>query len=293
MAAITVATEHGLRVAGQSSDPLHGADVTALAPNRAGLWALVAQREIFRITRGEAARITSLDGPIAHCLTDCSGTLFVGTEDSGLYRLDDDHLKRVSAFDDAPGRTDWFQPPGHRPATTWSLACGPGQLYVNVHVGGLLRSRDGGASFVQTIDVNLDVHEVALGPDGRLWAATGKAGLAESRDGGGTWSFHTKGLPATYLTCVAPAEDTVMVAASSGFGSGDDAVYRFDGKKFVRCDYGLPDRFGHLNARQLVAQGRRAAVAGGDGNVYSTEDGGRSWRVALEGLASVRAIALA
>src|SRR4051794_30040402 len=251
MAAITVATERGLRVAGHSSDPLDGGDVTALAPGRAGMWALVRHREIFRVARGEAEHVATLDGPRAWCLVDYSGTLFIGTEESGLYKLEGSTLGRVAGFDEAPGRSEWFQPPGHRPATTWSLASGAGQLYVNVHVGGLLRSRDGGASFTQTIDVDLDVHEVQLGSDGRLWAATGQNGLAESRDAGVNWSFHSAGLPAKYLTCAAPAEEGVLVAASSGFGAGDDAVYRFDGKKFLHCSYGLPEKLGHLNARQL------------------------------------------
>lgn len=294
MAAITVATEQGIRVMGHSADPLHGADVTALASGRAGLWALVRHREIFRIARGQAEPIATIEGPQAHCLADYSGSLFIGTEDSGLFRLDDGKLARVAGFDAAPGRSEWWQPPGHRPATTWSLACASGQLYVNVHVGGILRSRDGGASFTQTIDVDVDVHEVQVGGDGRLWAATGQNGLAESRDCGVNWSFHSTALPAKYLTCVAPMDEGVLVVASSGFGSGDDAVYRFDGKKFIRCTYGLPEVFGeHLNARQLTAHGRRAAVAGGDGRVYATEDGGHSWRVAFDELAAVRGVLLA
>jgi hypothetical protein len=294
MAAITVATERGLRVAGHSADPLDGADVTALANGRAGLWALVRHREIFLIARGQAEHVATLDGPQAYCLVDYSGSLFIGTEESGLFKLDAGKLARVAGFDAAPGRSEWWQPPGHRPATTWSLASAAGQLYVNVHVGGILRSRNGGVSFTQTIDIDLDVHEVQLGGDGRLWAATGKSGLAESRDCGENWSFHSAGLPAKYLTCVAPMDDGVLVVASSGFRSGDDAVYRFDGKKFLRCEYGLPSVFGeHLNARQLTGQGRRAAVAGGDGCVYATEDGGRSWRVALEDLSAVHGVVLA
>jgi len=157
-----------------------------------------------------------------------------------------------------------------------------------------LHSRDAGASFTQTIDVDLDVHEVQLGPDGRLWAATGKNGLAESRDLGQNWSFHSDGLPATYLMCVAPTTDGVLVAAASGFRSGDDAIYRFDGKKFTRCSYGLPETFGdHFHARQLVAAGHHAAVAAGDGRVYSSDDCGRSWRVALEDLAAVHGVVFA
>ncbi|HET6336269.1 MAG TPA: hypothetical protein VFG30_23770 [Polyangiales bacterium] len=290
MAAIMVATERGLKVAGQSNDLLGGADVTALVNGRAGMWALVRHQEIFRIARGVAEHVATLDGPRAWCLVEYSGVLFIGTDDSGLFKLEGGTLVRVAGFDEAPGRSEWFQPPGRRPATTWALACGAGQLFVNVHVGGILRSRDGGASFTQTIDVDLDVHEVQLGSDRRLWAATGKNGLAESRDAGVNWTFHSAGLPAKYLTCVAPVEDGVLVAAASGFGSGDDAVYRFDGKKFQRCSYGLPEKLGHLNARQLTAQGKRAAVAGGDGCVYATEDGGLSWQVALEGLPEVRGV---
>jgi hypothetical protein len=294
MTAITVATGRGLRVAGQLVDPLDGADVTAIAPGKGGLWALVRSREIYRVSRGLAERIAMLDEPSGTCIVEAYGSVFVGTTESGLFKLDNNALIRVRGFDDAPGRSEWWQPPGHRPATTWALAAAPGQLFVNVHVGGILRSRDGGASFIQTIDVDLDVHEVQIGPDGRLWAATGKNGLAESRDGGENWTFHSAGLPAKYLMCVAPLIDGVLVAAASGFRAGDDAVYRFDGKKFAKCSYGLPEKFGgHLHARQLAAQGNHAAVTGQDGMVYASEDGGRSWRVALENLEAVHGVAFA
>jgi photosystem II stability/assembly factor-like uncharacterized protein len=294
MAAITVATERGLRIAGQSSDPLAGADVTAITPGRGGLWALVRSREIHRIARGQAEHVATLDGPSGMCLIELSQALFIGTTEAGWFKLERGALDRVRGFDEAPGRSEWWQPPGHRPATTWSLSAAAGQLIVNVHVGGVLHSRDGGATFRQTIDVDLDVHEVQLGPDGRLWAATGKDGLGESRDLGQNWTFHGAGLPAKYLMCVAPVTDGVLVGAASGFRAGDDAIYRFDGKKFTRCSYGLPDTFGdHLHARQLVAAGNHAAVAAGDGRIYASDDGGRSWRVALEDLATAHGIVFA
>jgi hypothetical protein len=294
MTSITVATGRGLRVAGQPVDPLDGADVTAIAAGKGSVWALVRSREIYRVSRGLAERVAELAEPSGMCIVEAYGSVFVGTTESGLFKLENHELARVRGFDQAPGRSDWWQPPGHRPATTWALAAAPGQLFVNVHVGGILRSRDGGASFTQTIDVDLDVHEVQVGPDGRVWAATGKNGLAESRDGGENWSFHSAGLPAKYLMCVAPLIDGVLVAGASGFRAGDDAVYRFDGKKFVKCSYGLPEKFAdHLHARQLAAQGSHAAVAGQDGRIYASDDGGRSWRVALEDLEAVRAVVFA
>jgi photosystem II stability/assembly factor-like uncharacterized protein len=293
MLAITLATERGLRVVGSPSDPLTGADVTTLAIGRACLWALVESRKVFRIARGQAEHVTTLDGPRGMCLTEYSGTLFVGTEQAGLFKLDGSTLKRVAGFDAAPGHDEWWQPPGHRPATTWTMDSASGQLYVNVHVGGILRSRDGGESFTATIDLDDDVHEVRLSSDGRVWAATGKKGLAESRDSGENWSYHTAGLHAEYLTCLAPLEDGLLVGASSDFGTGDDAIYRFDGRKFTRCTYGLPEAVGGgLSARRMAAHQRHAAVVNGD-KLYASDDAGHSWRVAAEDLPSVRAVVIA
>jgi hypothetical protein len=81
MAAITVATERGLKVAGQSSDLLGGADVTALANGRGSLWALVRHQQVFRIARGVAEHVATLEGPRAWCLVEYSGVLFIGTDD--------------------------------------------------------------------------------------------------------------------------------------------------------------------------------------------------------------------
>jgi hypothetical protein len=85
----------------------------------------------------------------------------------------------------------------------------------------------------------------------------------------------------------------VLVVASSGYGSEDDAVYRFDGRVFERCANGLPTRFGgFLGARQLAAKGRVAAVADAEGRLYVSESSGRAWTVAAEGLPAVKAIVI-
>lgn len=84
-----------------------------------------------------------------------------------------------------------------------------------------------------------------------------------------------------------------LVVASSGYACEDDAVYRFDGHPFERCTNPLPERFGgFLGARQLAAKGDRAAVADAEGRLYVSEDAGRAWTVAAEGLPSVRAVVI-
>ena len=78
-----------------------------------------------------------------------------------------------------------------------------GELYVNVHVGGILRSDDDGASWRPTIDIRSDVHEVLAVP-GRpalVPAATG-VGAATSEDGGASWSFAHDGLSGRYCRAV-------------------------------------------------------------------------------------------
>ena len=293
MSVIRLATAAGLRTIGRTeADPLDGWDVTTLVAGGGALWALTRNRRIWRIAGGAAEQVARVDGAIAWCLLWHAGSLWVGTDDAGLLRLDGDRLVRVAGFDGAPGRETWQQPV-RRPATTWTLASDGPRLYVNVHVGGILRSSDAGASFTTTIDLEHDVHEVSAGADGRLWAATGEKALAESHDHGETWEYHGAGLHAPYLSCAAPTEAGALVVASSGYACEDDAVYRFDGRAFARCTRGLPERFGgFLGARQLAAKGDRAAVADAEGRLYVSEDAGRAWTVAAEGLPSVRAIVI-
>jgi hypothetical protein len=292
MTPLALATERGLWRSDGAPDPLDGADVTTLVPGEDGeLWALVGHRKLQRIVGGRAERIARLEGQIGWCLLARFGTVWAGTDDAGLFRLEEDRMERVRSFDEAPTHEDWHQP-GGRTGTTWTLDADAERLYVNVHVGGILRSADRGRSFSPTIDLLADVHHVSVGPDARLWAATGLHGLAESRDAGDTWTCHRDGLHSPYLTCAAPTDDGVLVVASSGYASDDSAVYRFDGARFAPCP-DLPPRFPRdIDARRLAARGTRAALAGGDGRLYASEDAGRTWKVAAQNLPDTRAIVL-
>jgi hypothetical protein len=156
-----------------------------------------------------------------------------------------------------------------------------GALYVNVHVGGILRSRDDGLTWEQTVDIDIDVHQVVADTSGVLLAACGVEGLAVSRDGGDTWRLDTAGLHATYCRAVAVAGETVLVSAALGPWGGRAAVYRgalgTDGE-FERCTAGLPSWFdANIDTHRLDGCGDLAAFASADGRVFVSEDAGGSW----------------
>ena len=292
MNSIVLGTEQGLRVVGgrvDEMDPLDGADVCAL--HRAGdtIWAIVDGDHLVRVAAARAQPVVRVGMP-ATCVLAAADTVWIGTEEAHLFRLDRDDLRGVPGFDAAPSRPQWHTPWGG-PAATRSLAATDGRLYVNVHVGGIVATDDDGASWTPTIDLHTDVHQVSLDADGTVWAATGARALAESRDEGQSWTFHRAGLHGTYLRCAVPTDDGVLVTASSGPHARDGAMYRFDGARFEPCGGELPARFAaNLDTGCLAANGKFAALAGTDRRLYVSEDAGRSWIVAASDLPAVRAV---
>src|SRR5213593_1928350 len=96
-------------------------------------------------------------------------------------------LEVDSSFDAAEGREAWHTPWG-APADVRSISSGAdGAVYVNVHVGGVLRSTDGGAGWRPTLDIEHDVHQVLALPErpGLVLVAAAD-GFGLSRDGGDT-----------------------------------------------------------------------------------------------------------
>src|SRR5439155_5763684 len=132
------------------------------------------------------------DRGTAHCvLADDDGVL-VGTSEANLLRLEDGALVPVAAFDAVEGRDEWHTPWG-APADVRSLTrTSTGTLLANVHVGGVVRSTDGGASWSPTIDIDADVHHVLGGPGATVVAAAA-VGLCVSDDDGATWSVVDEG----------------------------------------------------------------------------------------------------
>jgi hypothetical protein len=274
---LLVGTATGLHRVDDSHTELAGREVNALA----GDLALVDGGAVWR--NGEW-----LGGPIeghpATCVLAVDGGALVGTREGHLVRLPAGET--VTSFDEAPGRESWYTPWG-APADVRSLAAGAdGTLYVNVHVGGIVRSTDGGATWEPTLDIDLDVHQVIVADDGTVLAATAR-GLAVSDDQGESWTVVDEGLAATYARAVAVAADTVLMSVSTGPEGHRSAVYRrplHGGGPFRRSSIGLPGKFpGNVDTFCLVADGDLAALGTFAGRVYLSDDAGGSWATVAAG----------
>jgi hypothetical protein len=290
---VVLGTAQGLRAAGGGTVALEGRQVTAVARAGDGWLAVVEQRTVVDHTSRLAAE---LPGPAVTCVTGSGGGALAGTDHAGLVTVDGDRAEPVAGFADADGRHSWYTPWGGPPATRSLTTAPDGTPYVNVHVGGILRSRDNGRTWQQTLDIDVDVHQVVAGPSGVLLAACGAEGLAVSRDGGDSWRFDTAGLHATYCRAVAVAGEMVLLSASPGPWGGRGAVYRrpldADGE-FERCTAGLPGWFdGNIDTHHIDGRGDLAAFASPDGRVFVSEDAGASWVEAdrVDGVAAVAII---
>ncbi len=274
---VLVAADDGLHHGGRPAEHLVGRTVTAVTttdPDAA--WALVEGTDVVRLTREGTEDVARLTDGRGLCIHEHRGTVLVGGKDARLWRLEGGDLVRVASFDEAPTRDQWSTPWGG-PPDVFSMASHGDDLYVSVHVGGILHSADDGQTWRATIDLHDDVHQVVVDDDGTVWAATGRRGLARSSDKGRTWQYLTDGLHATYLLAVAVTDAGVLVSAQSGHAGSDTAVYLLAGDHFEPVT-GLPAPLAGVSPRRLAASGAHAALAADDGTVYASPDGGRTWQ---------------
>ena len=289
---------------GSAQPSLEGHDVQAIAPaGWSTLWAAVDGNEVWRGDRGASnwsrgASLAALGAPGLRvtCLADTRANapdgILVGTSHARLVRVDGAKVTLVEGFDTAPGRKRWYTPWGDPPEVR-SITEDRDSVYVNVHVGGVLRSRDGGATWQPTIDISADVHRVVTG-GGNVYAA-GAAGLCVSSDSGETWRTAAHGLHAAYCRSVAVCGTALLLSASDGPSAKRAAVYRSTdgGQTFERCRQGLPDWFeGNIDSLCLDAlpDGNLAAFVSDSGELFTSTDQGTSWSGAAQRLEKVNCV---
>ena len=279
MVRLWVGTENGLHAldpGGEGDGAQHaGRSVTALGRGGDAVWAILDGSELWRSAGSEWTHVADVDGLRARCVVSIDGRVSVGTSEAHLLSLDDGVLARITAFDAVEGRDTWYTPWGGPPDTR-SITNWDEDTYVNVHVGGIVHTRDDGATWAPTIDVDADVHQVTTAEGLVLAACAG--GLATSRDKGATWSYRTDGLDAVYSRAVAVCGDTLLLSASTGPRGGRAGVYRggLDDGPFERCDAGPGWFDDNIDSYCLDAMpdGSFAAFGTSEGRVYASTDQG-------------------
>jgi hypothetical protein len=232
------------------------------------------------------------------CCVTVGNFIYAGTNDARVLRITAaGEIEQLRGFDGVAGREKWYAgtamidgklvgpPLGVRSITATSDGA---VLLANVHVGGIPRSVDRGATWQPTIDVDSDVHEVRAHPiRPAVVVAASAAGLCTSLDGGATWDVEQAGLHAKYCSAVAFAGDDVLVAASTEHFATQGAIYRRrvgEHCPLIMVAGGLPPWLdGIADTGCIATHGSAVAVADKKGNLYGSADAARTWWRLAEG----------
>jgi len=204
--------------------------------------------------------------------------VFAGTNEARVMRMRlaaSGALESLSGFDTVAGRDEWHRVGSPLQVRTMT-ATADGVVLVNVHVGGIPRTTDGGVSWAPTIAVDDYVHQVLAHPTRpEIAVAAASVGLCRSRDGGASWDSTTEGMAMSYARGVAIVGDDVAVTVSDGPWSERAAVYRasVDGGPVARVTDGLPEHLhGNIDSRCIASDGKIVALADGAGDVWRSAE---------------------
>ena len=267
---------------------IDGTRINHLARQDGTWWAVDGKG---RIHRDGDVFATMPDDVIALCIQPTPDTVWVGANEARLFGLDGTTLAEDEFFATSPGRDKWYTPWG-APADVRSMALDADDtLYINVHVGGVLRYDNTG--IVPTLDIEADVHQVAAHPTqtGAIFAATAH-GLAGSHNGH-DFEFRTDGLHASYCRAVTVLEDRVLISASTGPSTSKGRLYRaglWEGR-LEPVTKGLPEWFDqNLNTSCLIAKDGEVFVGVGT-TVWGSDDSGDSWTEVATDLPKITCLA--
>jgi photosystem II stability/assembly factor-like uncharacterized protein len=227
------------------------------------------------------------------CAVDAPGGLLIGTEGAHLIRVAPTGLERVEAFEDAEGRDAWYTPWGGPPETRSLARTDDNVLLASIHVGGIPRSDDGGRTWLPTIDIEADVHQVrALPGRAEVVVAAAAVGFCRSDDGGRTWRMSADGLHASYCRAVAVTADAVILSASEGPRGRTSALYR-RGLNATGPFERITDWIdGNVDTHTLDAADDQVVYGTRTGTVWQSLDAGTTWDQLADDLAPVTSLSL-
>jgi photosystem II stability/assembly factor-like uncharacterized protein len=221
---------------------LSGHSVTALHASTDALLAGTYGDGLFRSAGGGGTWERIEAGLTASTFRFVSAEL-AGTEPARVYRSSDrgQSWEEFEGIRRIPGHEQWFLPYSPRAGAARNAWVSGHRLLVAAEVAGLLRSDDGGRTWVcEPVAGDEDVHHVTCHPDDRdlVYASLGTAsltrrggqhgGIARSRDGGWTWEkVETDYTRATIVPSARP--DLLLAGPALRVGRGGRIVVSPDG----------------------------------------------------------------
>jgi hypothetical protein len=240
------------------------------------------------------------------------GTAYARTRPSAVYhRPPGESWRPLDLLTDQPSYGTWtFPTPPHLPNIR-DIAFSPskpGGIYGAVEVGGIIASRDGGATWANHREgLHLDVHTIVTAPGDEdvIYAATGR-GFYRSFDAGRQWESACDGLASLYTVPLAshPAQPHRLVTSATNGrprywrqrATGAEAViYRSDdgGSRWRSAMTGLPEQLtGEVTAFAVDPSDPDAFFATVlTGQVLAGRSFGDEWTVVADGLPPALAVA--
>jgi len=298
--AVLLGTHDGYRTfrsSGAEDTALAGRSVDAFTPGPADTWvAIVDGSEVWSYGADEQWSVLARSEHVLVSLAAAGDVVFAGTGEARMVRCVGGGVEPLDAFDAAPGRDEWHQVGAPIEVRSLTASCDGAVVYANVHVGGVLRSSDGGQSWAPTMPVDNDVHQVVAHPDRpEVVAAAAAIGLLRSHDAGRTWALETGGLPSTYSRGLALDGDDLWLSAASGPMARHASLFHGDADAggLAAAGDGLPEQLdGMIDTRFVAARDGRVAVATRAGEVWARPDASSGWEHLATGIAGATCVAV-
>lgn len=241
-----------------------------------------------------------------------SGVLYAGTGPASVFKSTDggESWQDCPQLRSLPETREWTFPGPPHIAHVKGLALtpdDPDRIFGAVEEGWIIRSTDGGASWQDIkAGTEFDSHSVTVMPDDpNVVISTSGTGVYKSVDGGDTFYDANKGMTQRYMTqiVVHASKPKILFTAAAEVPppfwrrpeGANAAFYRSEdqGDSWARLAGGLPTG----PAPRIVAgdpEHANTILAGlTDGSVWMTEDGGESFRTAVQGLPHVTGLRIA
>lgn len=286
---LLVGTRTGAYLVGDTQEQIIGGTrINHLARFADSWWAVDGRGRVYK--DGDVVA-TMPEGAAALCIRPSHDSAWIGSDKARLFALDDHGLAEDEFFADAPGRENWYTPWG-APADVRSMSLDADHtLYINVHVGGILRYDNTGLA--PTIDISADVHQVTSHPTrkGAVFAACAR-GLASSRNGH-DFEIRAAGLHAPYCRAIAVMEDRLLITASTGPRTNRARLYSGDlwEGELAPLTSGLPEWFDdNVDTHCVSAHGSTAHLGYGN-TAWRSDDSGQTWQILSSGLPNITCIA--